>query len=69
MALKELFASQSYRNFMKRLLIIAVAAVVISLVLLFVDSVKGKAVLIPAVMALALVLILKILEIIVKHNN
>lgn len=54
---------------MKRLLIIAVAAVVISLVLLFVDSVKGKAVLIPAVMALALVLILKILEIIVKHNN
>ncbi len=54
---------------MKRLLIIAVAAVVISLVLLVVDTVKGKAVLIPSVMALALVLILKVLEIIVKHNN
>ena len=54
---------------MKRLLIIAAVSVVISLVLLFVDSVKGKAVLIPSVMALALVLILKVLEIIVKHNN
>lgn len=54
---------------MKRLLIIAAVSVVISLVLLFVDPVNGKAVLIPSVMALALVLILKILEIIVKHNN
>ena len=54
---------------MKRLLIIAAVAVVISLVLLFVDPVNGKTVFIPAVMALALVLILKVLEIIVKHNN
>ena len=54
---------------MKRLLIIAAVVVVISLVLLFVDPVNGKAVLIPAVIALALVLILKVLEIIVKHNN
>ena len=69
MALRELFASQGYRNFMKRLLIIAALAVVISLVLLFVDPVKGKTVLIPSAMALALVLILKVLEIIVKHNN
>lgn len=69
MALRELFASQGYRNFMKRLLIIAALAVVISLVLLFVDPVNGKVVLIPAVIALVLVLILKVLEIIVKHNN
>ena len=69
MALRELFASQGYRSFMKRLLIIAALAVVISLVLLFVDPVNGKVVLIPAVIALVLVLILKVLEIIVKHNN
>ena len=54
---------------MKRLLIIAALAVVISLVLLSVDPVNGKVVLIPAVIALVLVLILKVLEIIVKHNN
>lgn len=69
MALRELFASQGYRSFMKRLLIIVALAVVISLVLLFVDPVKGKAVFIPSAMALALALILKVLEIIVKHNN
>lgn len=69
MALRELFTSQGYRNFIKRLLIIAAVAVIISLVLFFVDPVNGKAVLIPAVMALALVLIMKVLEIIVKHNN
>ena len=54
---------------MKRLLIIAVVAVVISLVLLSVDHVNGKVVLVPVVIALTLVLILKILEIIVKQNN
>ena len=69
MALRELFASQGYRDFMKRLLIIAVVAVVISLVLLSVDHVNGKVVLVPVVIALTLVLILKILEIIVKQNN
>ena len=69
MALRELFASQGYRNFMKRLLIIAVAAVIISLVLVLVEPVRGKVVLIPSVMALASVLILKVLELIVKHNN
>lgn len=69
MALRELFASQGYRIFMKRLLIITAAAVVISLVLLLFDPINGKNVLVPAVMALALVLILKVLEVIVKHNN
>ena len=54
---------------MKRLLIIAAAAIVVSLVLLFFDPVSGKVVLVPVLMALALVLILKVLEIIVKHNN
>ncbi len=54
---------------MKRLLIITAAAVVISLVLLLFDPINGKNVLVPAVMALALVLILKVLEVIVKHNN
>ena len=69
MALRELFASQGYMDFMKRLLIIAVVAVVISLVLLSVDHVNGKVVLVPVVIALTLVLILKVLEIIVKQNN
>ena len=67
MALTDLFGSQGYKTFTRKMLWLSVAVCVAGLVLLIAK--RGSAVFLLGSVALAAVLVLKVIETIVKHNN
>ena len=69
MALIDLFNSQEYRGFIKRMLLIASIVTIAGAIMLLTHVEGGRIVICLGIISLAVILVSKVIEIIVKQNN